>query len=129
MSNVVHISNIMNTINSIKNENEMDTSSVSSTTSDLDQDQEQRDKTCLEKSQYLHQPQSFQVKYEGTYVDFIPYKSSYSLSLIPIAISKYEQIPDKVFGKIEIKDYKTNTNTVIYRSFKKKYIKIKNASN
>lgn len=115
MSNIVHITNIMSTINSTKSENETDTYSLTSTVSHLVQE--------------FSDHQSFQVKYEGTYVDFIPYKSSYSLRLIPIAISKYEQIPDKVFGKIEIKDYKTNTNTVIYRSFKKKYIKIKSATN
>jgi len=101
----------MTAITALKNKNETDTRSLSSTASDLDQDH-----------------QYFQVKYEGIYIDFIPYKSTNSLKLIPIAISSYDQIPDKVVGKIEIKDYKTNTNTVIYRSFKKKYIKIKNAN-
>ena len=67
--------------------------------------------------------QTFQVKHEGKYVDFIPYKTSFMV-LSPIVITRYENLPDKVFGKFEIND-NYNTITVIYKTFKKKYIKVK----
>ena len=67
--------------------------------------------------------QTFQVKHEGKYVDFIPYKISFRV-LSPTVITRYENLPDKVFGKFEIND-KYNTITVIYKTFKKKYIKVK----
>lgn len=65
--------------------------------------------------------QKFQVKYNGKYVDFIPYKNVYNLTNSK-QIDCYENIPENAFGKIKIKD--DNTITEIYMTFKKKNIKI-----
>lgn len=65
--------------------------------------------------------QKFQVKYQGKYVDFIPYKNVYSSSY-PKQIDCYENIPEIAFGKIIIKE--NNTITDIYTTIKKKKIKI-----
>ncbi len=63
--------------------------------------------------------QTFEIKYEGKYIDFKAYKSSCFNSASPIYM--YDKIPEKVFGSIMIKD----TNTTIYSTFKKKYVRIK----
>jgi len=65
--------------------------------------------------------QKFQVKYNGKYVDFIPYKNVYS-STYPKQIECYEHIPENAFGKIIIKE--KNTITDLYTTIKKKKIKI-----
>lgn len=65
--------------------------------------------------------QKFQVKYQGKYVDFIPYKNLYKLTNSK-QIDCYENIPENAFGKIIIKE--KNTITDIYTTIKKKKIKI-----
>jgi len=68
--------------------------------------------------------QLFEVKYEGKYVDFYPYKS-YVNNTIPILI--YDNMSDNVFGKIIIEDKnnKIITKTTIYKTFNKKDVRIK----
>lgn len=68
-------------------------------------------------------PQLFQLKYEGKYIDFIPYKGTYTLKQYPIEQCNYDSLPKEVFGKIEIKDKRGNDT--IYGTFKKKYIRVK----
>jgi len=63
--------------------------------------------------------QTFEIKYEGKYIDFKAYSSSCLNRVSPIYI--YDKIPEKVFGSIMIKE----TNTTIYSTFKKKYVRIK----
>jgi hypothetical protein len=65
--------------------------------------------------------QKFQVKYNGKYVDFIPYKNVYNLTNSK-QIECYEHIPENAFGKIIIKE--KNTITDLYTTIKKKKIKI-----
>ena len=61
----------------------------------------------------------FEIKYEGKYVDFYPYKSSYVKNTIPISI--YDNIPEKVFGKLIIKQ----SSITLYKTVDKKDIRIK----
>jgi hypoxanthine-guanine phosphoribosyltransferase len=64
--------------------------------------------------------QEFEVKHEGKYLSFYPYRSSMN-STNPILT--FDKIPEKVFGKILIHDL--NTITMLYKTVKKKYIRIK----
>lgn len=64
--------------------------------------------------------QEFEVKHEGKYLSFYPYRSSMN-STKPILT--FDKIPEKVFGKILIHDL--NTITMLYKTVKKKYIRIK----
>lgn len=68
--------------------------------------------------------QLFEVKYEGKYVDFYPYKSRIN-NITPILT--YDSIPDSVFGKIIIEDTnnKQIIKTTIYKTFSKKYVRVK----
>ena len=141
MSNMMNVAttivNIMNDVNvndmnSIKTNPVIDvesslssvsTVSLSSNDSISDILNDADDTASIEDKIYINE--EFQVKYEGKYVDFIPYKTSFRLIKVPIC--RYENIPDKVFGKIEIYD-KYNSVTSIYKTFKKKYVKIKKIS-
>ena len=68
-----------------------------------------------------NESQKFQVKYQGKYVEFIPYKNVYNLTNSK-QIDCYENIPENAFGKLIIKE--KNTITEIYTTIKKKKIKI-----
>lgn len=78
----------------------------------------------IESENMIINKQEFEVKYEGKYVDFYPFKLRVN-KIIPI--TRYDNIPDNVFGKIIIDD-KSNkfiTKTTIYKSFNKKYVRVK----
>jgi hypothetical protein len=122
IANLVTVINIMNTTpipvtfdnkTGIENDTETETRSFSSSSSS---------EITFDIESVIYN-QTFQVKHEGKYVDFIPYKTSF-MTLSPTVINTYENLPDKVFGKFELND-KYNTVTVIYKTFKKKYIKVK----
>ena len=121
MSNIVNVASVMNSLNleiMKKNNVETDTSSLSSTTSDQDIMTQLDDLSLL-------QPQKFQLKYEGKYTDFVPYRGwSCNLKEYPAELCRYEKLPKIVFGKIEIKD-KHNNRTIIYGTFKKRHIRVK----
>ncbi len=120
MSNIVNIATVMNSLNMEiikKNDIETETSSLSSTTSDQD--------IMSHLDELSQKPQSFQLKYEGKYIDFVPYRGwSCNLKEYPPELCRYEKLPKSVFGKIEIKD-KHNNRTIIYGTFKKRHLRVK----
>lgn len=130
--NIMNEVNELNDMNSVKTNPIIDTECLSNVStmslssndsiSDILNDSEYDRPLVNLEEKTIYNNQEFQVKYEGKYVDFIPYKTSFRLIKVPIC--RYENIPERVFGKIEIND-KYNSVTVIYKTFKKKHIKIK----
>lgn len=119
MSNLANVAVLMNGLNMDKSTStDTDTSSLSSTMSD------QEIFNPLESSDQPQTPQLFELKYEGKYTDFTPYKGTYQLKPYPAESCRYECLPKMVFGKIEIKD-KHDNKTMIYGTFKKRHIRVK----
>lgn len=122
MSNIANVAVLMNAVNMIKNP-ETDTSSLSSTTSDPEIFNP-FESTEQPLHLQLQSPELFELKYEGKYIDFTPYKGNYNLREYPPDKCRYEYLPKMVFGKIEIKD-KHDNKTLIYGTFKKRHIRVK----
>lgn len=129
MSNLVNVVALMNSLNmKSPTDTDTDTSSLSSTTSDpeiISQFELNDTNESIQPPLSKPEPQLFELKYEGKYTDLIPYTGNYNLKEYPREKCRYECLPKLVFGKIEIKD-KYNNKTMIYGTFKKKYIRVKN---